>query len=324
MTPAAHESGASETGQPPLRRALTKIARRTGRFLGVTDLAHSVDTAREQIAASESELSALSDEIHRRVQMLEEEQLRLQQARAVWVTSTYLAATRIPEEALISVVLPTRNRGPLVGRAIASVLAQSYEHWELIVVVDGDDATFKVLEGVTDQRIRVLYQEHRGLAAARNAGLDKACGDFVVYLDDDNVMYEQWLRGVAWAFSLHPEADVMIGARLIDDEYRGRQLASGGPPHLSFINALDRAALMQENQADVMQLAHRRDLAERFDAEDGPYEDWGFLARVTKDRQALCFPALAGVYTTTADGRLMDSDSEMLERQVRRVQTKLS
>ena len=257
--------------------------------------------------------------------MLEEEQLRLQQARAVWVTCTYLAATRIPEEALISVVLPTRNRGPLLGRAIDSVIAQSYANWELIVVVDGsDDATSKVLEGVTDPRISVLYQEHRGLAAARNAGLDKVSGDFVVYLDDDNVMYEQWLRGVAWAFSLHPEADVMIGARLIDDEYRGRQLESGGPPHLSFINALDRDALMQENQADVMQLAHRRDLAERFDAEDGPYEDWGFLARATKDREALCFPALAGVYTTTAHGRLMDSDTEMLERQVRRVQTKLS
>jgi glycosyltransferase involved in cell wall biosynthesis len=207
---------------------------------------------------------------------------------------------------------------------VESVLAQSYRNWELVVVVDGaEDGTLRVLEAFDDARVHVLEREHGGQAAARNAGLDKASGDFVVYLDDDNVMYEHWLRGVAWAFTVHPDADVMIGARVIDDEFRGRHLAGGGPPHLSYIDALDRTALSQGNQADLMQLAHRRHIAERFDADDSPYEDWGFLARITRDREPVCFPALSGIYTTTAPGRLMDSDREALARQVRRVQSKL-
>jgi starch synthase len=281
------------------RRALTKVARRAGRFLGVTDL------------------FATSDELRRRVQMLEEEQLRSQQARAVWVTCTYLAATPIPEESLISVVLPTHNRAALLARAVDSVVAQSYRNWELIVVDDGsDDDTAKVMSAFTDPRITVLYEDHRGQAATRNTGLDKASGDFVVYLDDDNLMYEHWLRGVAWAFTVHPEAELMIGARLIDDEYRGRHLEAGGPPHLSFTSALDRAALAQDNQADIMQLAHRRSLPERFDADDQPFEDWGFLTRSAQRTDPLCFPALAGIYTTTTPGRLMDSDTEVLDRQV--------
>jgi hypothetical protein len=116
----------------------------------------------------------------------------------------------------------------------------------------------------------------------------------------------------------------MIGARLIDDEFRGRHESGGGPPHLSFISWLDRVALREGNQADVMQLAHRRDLDERFDHEDHPYEDWGFLTRATHDRDPVCFPALAGIYTTTAPDRLMDSDRTVLDQQVRRIQSKLA
>jgi hypothetical protein len=315
-------SGDDERG---FRRLLTRAAQRAGRFLGVSDLRHAVDETHRELEDSNAATAELVETLRNRVQMLEEEQLRTQQARAVWATNTYLAATAIPERALISVVLPTRNRAALLRRAVGSVLAQSYGKWELIVVDDGsDDDTPAVLEQLRDPRIAVLHQDHCGLAAARNAGIDKAAGDYLVYLDDDNLMYEHWLRGVAWAFTVHPDARVMIGARLIDDEFRGRHESGGGPPHLSFISQLDRDALREGNQADVMQLAHRRDLDERFDADDHPYEDWGFLARTTRDRDPLCFPALAGIYTTTAPDRLMDADRTALDRQVRRIQSKLA
>jgi Glycosyl transferase family 2 len=315
----------SGADQRASRRALTRIAQRAGRFLGVSDLQRAIDETHRELDKSNAATAELIDTLRNRVQMLEEEQLRTQQARAVWVTNTYLAAADIPERALISVVLPTRNRATRLRRAIGSVVAQSYGKWELVVVDDGsDDDTSAVLEQLRDPRIIVLHQDHRGLAAARNAGIDKASGDYVVYLDDDNLMNEHWLRGVAWAFTVHPDAHVMIGARLIDDEFRGRQERGGGPPHLSFISWLDRAALREGNQADVMQLAHRRDLDERFDHEDHPYEDWGFLARATRNRDPLCFPALAGIYTTTAPDRLMDSDRTVLDQQVRRIQGKLA
>src|SRR5262249_55323188 len=162
------------------------------------------------------DLAAARDELHRRAQLIEEEQLRLQQARAVWVTSTYLAATPIPIGPLVSVVLPTRNRVALVTRAVASVPAQSYPNRDPILVIDGsDDGTLQALERFDDPRITVLYQEQQGQAAARDAALEKASGDYIVYLDDDNLMYEHWLRGVVWAFTVHPDADIVIGARLI-------------------------------------------------------------------------------------------------------------
>lgn len=92
----------------------------------------------------------------------------------------------------VSVVLPTRNRAALVGRAIASVLAQSETDLELIVVDDAStDGTPAVLAAIADPRLRLLRRERNaGAAAARNAGLALARGEFVAFQDDDDV----WLR----------------------------------------------------------------------------------------------------------------------------------
>jgi glycosyltransferase involved in cell wall biosynthesis len=90
---------------------------------------------------------------------------------------------------LISVVIPVYNRAPLVAQAIASVLAQTYGHWELIVTDDGsDDDTVGVARSFTDPRIRVIELPHKGnIAAVRNAGVSSCSGALVSFLDSDDI-----------------------------------------------------------------------------------------------------------------------------------------
>lgn len=233
-------------------------------------------------------------------QLLREEQLRLQLARHVWAMDLYFDAIPVPEDLLVSVVVPTRNRADLVARAVGSVLDQSYGRFELIVVDDGStDDTAETLAAIDDPRLRVVNTEHCGQASARNTALDLARGDCVTYLDDDNLMHRHWLRAVVWALSRNPDVDVVLGAYLYDD--------FEGLPYLHALHALDRDALFVRNQADMMQQAHRRTVPVRFDPDDQPFEDWGFLVRLTRDREPLCIPALAGVYTTTARDRQMNT-----------------
>lgn len=89
----------------------------------------------------------------------------------------------------VSIVMPTFNRADTIGRAIASVLAQTHDDWDLIVVDDGStDHTAARIQGM-DARIRILRQDNRGVTSARNAGLAAVRGDLVAFLDSD----DEWL-----------------------------------------------------------------------------------------------------------------------------------
>lgn len=92
---------------------------------------------------------------------------------------------------LVSVILPTHNRASLLGRAIESVLRQSYARLELIVVDDAStDATPEVTRGFSDARLRyVRLDRNVRAAAARNIGIRGSSGEFVAFQDDD----DEWL-----------------------------------------------------------------------------------------------------------------------------------
>ncbi len=96
---------------------------------------------------------------------------------------------------LVSVIIPTYNRAGHVGCAVRSVLSQTFEGFELIVVDDGStDATFEILSGFKDKRLRVAYQENKGVAAARNLGLGLARGLYAAFLDSDDYWMEKKLE----------------------------------------------------------------------------------------------------------------------------------
>jgi glycosyltransferase involved in cell wall biosynthesis len=93
------------------------------------------------------------------------------------------------DQNLITIVIPTYNRAQHIASAIQSVIDQSSGAWELIIVDDGsDDDTFDYLTPyLEDERINYIYQEHTGVSAARNRGAHNATGDFLIFLDSDDV-----------------------------------------------------------------------------------------------------------------------------------------
>ena len=99
---------------------------------------------------------------------------------------------------MFSVVICTYNRANQVGRAIDSVLAQTFADYELLVVNDGSgDDTAAVLDAYDHPRMRVIHRENGGLSAARNSGISAARGRFVAFLDDDDTVSPRWLDGLA-------------------------------------------------------------------------------------------------------------------------------
>ena len=118
------------------------------------------------------------------------------------------------ETALVSVVIPCYNQAHFLPEAIESVLSQSYEEFEVLVVDDGSkDETAQVASQYVskDSRVRLIWQENRGLAGARNRGLDESKGEYVVFLDSDDRLQEEALEIGVRELASHPRCAFVSG-----------------------------------------------------------------------------------------------------------------
>jgi len=318
-----HASGAPGTGGLPHRRANADTVGRMGLTQRRTDVRRRLAERRQRKLGIEGLGGALAAEVEHRgavVADLHGEIARLQaeiddQRRAlhVWTTMTWLEQHSVPEGPKVSVVLPTRDRRALLERAVESVLRQEYQRCELVVVVDGSrDSSMRFLEGIDDDRVQVAATHGVGVCAARNVALERATGDLVTYLDDDNVMHPLWLKAVVWAAHSHPEADVFYGARIFDSYDRAHGLGSGGTPWLHFL-PWDRDRLEEHNIADMNVIAHRRRTGIRFDEELSEFGDWDLFLRLTEGRAPVEVPVVACGYTTDAPDRLSGSERQAEE-----------
>ena len=98
-----------------------------------------------------------------------------------------------------SVVLPTFNRSNFITGAINSLLNQTYDDWELIIVDDGStDNTKKVVEQFSkkDSRIKYHYQKNSERSAARNNGINKTKGNYICFIDSDDLYEEGYLNAL--------------------------------------------------------------------------------------------------------------------------------
>ncbi|MGH2765758.1 MAG: glycosyltransferase family 2 protein [Actinomycetota bacterium] len=122
--------------------------------------------------------------------------------------------------AVVSVVIPTRNRLRYLQEAVASVQAQTLTRWELLVVDDAsEDKTPGWLESISDPRIRVLrMDQHVHRSPARNRGLAQASGEYVIFLDDDDRFRPRALAVLVHSLKRHHDAVAACGARINFDE----------------------------------------------------------------------------------------------------------
>jgi glycosyltransferase involved in cell wall biosynthesis len=162
---------------------------------------------------------------------------------------------------LVSIVMPTHNRASIIAEAIQSVVEQSWVHWELFVCDDAStDATAEVVSQFDDPRIQYLKLEKQGAAAARNRGLELARGDFIAYLDSDNMWRPGYLARMLWALIESPGRSCAY-ADFLDyrvDRHGAIKVKSYRRP------AFHHERLLDKNYIDLNSFMHRRELYDCF------------------------------------------------------------
>lgn len=109
-------------------------------------------------------------------------------------------------EPLVTIIMPARNVEQYIRDAIRSVLAQSYAHWELIVIEnDSMDKTALAVQEFIDPRIKLIRTQLPGLSHARNIGLKMAQGEFICFLDADDILPGKSIASRVKLMQQHPE-----------------------------------------------------------------------------------------------------------------------
>lgn len=203
-------------------------------------------------------------------------------------------------EALVSVIMPCYNQARYMPDAVNSLIAQKHSHWECILVNDGStDETREVGRRLAevDARVRYVEQENRGLAGARNRGLDEARGDFIQFLDADDLLFPEKLSSQL-ALILEAERPAVAYCRpffCLGDE-TDREISSARPfPLLDADKPVLDLALRWEKELSIpchtflFDARLFRDRHVRFDESLPNHEDWECWMRVFAQRPQVFF-----------------------------------
>jgi glycosyltransferase involved in cell wall biosynthesis len=193
---------------------------------------------------------------------------------------------------LISVIVPTYNYGHLINNCLDSVLSQTYQNWECIVVDDGStDNTSAVVKRYSDRDSRVKYivQDNRRQASARNNGIRNSTGRFLQFLDADDMLESRKLERQVEFLAAHPEVDIVYGdVRFFRDghiEERHYLLGGEDKPWMPGISGSGEDVLLALVRKDTIPINTplvRKRVIEKvgvFDEGLAVAEDWDFWIR---------------------------------------------
>lgn len=177
----------------------------------------------------------------------------------------------------ISVIIPVYKVEQYIATTVRSVLDQTYTNWELLIIDDGSpDRSVEICQQFTDSRIKIIRQQNRGLSGARNAGIRHACGEYLAFLDGDDLWLPEKLAKHVEHLENSPDVGVSFSrSALIDVD--GNSLHTYLMPKLKNITPLDllRSNLVGNGSAAVM----RREVADAVkyqDSFDGKQTDFYF------------------------------------------------
>lgn len=214
-----------------------------------------------------------------------------------------------------SVVIPAYNASKFLEKALDSVRTQTFDNYEIIVVNDGStDNTLGILKAYFDRypelNYKLIDQENKAIGGSRNSGIKEACGEFIAFLDADDIWYREKLKKVYIYLEQNPEADfVCHDEHLAENGKIIKRLAYG--PYTSH-----KDLLFKRNCISTSATVVRRDKllqAELFseDMNFNGVEDYELWLRLSKICNMKYIHEVLGRYNVHAEGITNDIETHI-------------
>jgi glycosyltransferase involved in cell wall biosynthesis len=242
-----------------------------------------------------------------RKKAMEREQNSCSQADSIMLSSPM--QTQNPP--MVSVIVPTYNRPEMLVLAIQSILDQTYNDYEIIVVNDCGLEVESIVAWLNQQQ-NITYVRHgrnRGLAAARNTGIKMARGKYLAYLDDDDIFYPDHLETLV-TFLMTSDYRVAYTDALRAIQVKKHSRCTTVERDLLYSNEFDADRLIVANQFPVLCLMHERVCLEQaglFDESLTTHEDWDLWIRLSFRDKFAHIKKITCEFSWRDDGSTMSS-----------------
>ncbi len=187
----------------------------------------------------------------------------------------------INKEPLVSIIMPAYNASNTIMESINSVLEQTYTNYEIIVINDAStDNTLNIISNITDKRLIVLdLEKNGGVAKARNAGIEKAGGEYIAFLDSDDVWLPTKLEEQI-AFMIKNNKTFTYTDYYVMGTYSNR---SAGEKKRKADSRIDFKKLKKGNQIGCLTVVVKSDIMKRYLMPEIRHEDYGTWLKVLKE-----------------------------------------
>lgn len=205
------------------------------------------------------------------------------------------------ETPLISVITPAYNAEKTIERTIRSVLNQTYTNFEFLIVNDGSqDKTLEMISRFQDQRIKVFSQTNQGHSATRNRGILEATGEYITFLDADDIWVSDKLEAQLNALQKNPQADIVYSwSNFIDENdqllHHGCYVKVNGNVYTKLLNGnfIENGSNLLVRRSALLSVGN-------FDETLLTASDWDLWLRLAAQYQFVCVPVPQVLYRVSS------------------------
>jgi glycosyltransferase involved in cell wall biosynthesis len=219
----------------------------------------------------------------------------------------------------ISVIIPAYNTQQTILKTIESVQKQTFSDIEIIVINDGStDKTLEILQSLQDQRLKIFSYENSGLPVARNRGIDRATGEFISFIDADDLWTQDKLELQFAGLQQHPHAGVVYSwtAYFIDGQ---EEVIFPYAPVFFAGNVYDKLLVSNfiANGSNILVRSKAIKSVGEFEPTLKSCEDWDFYIRLAAKWHFVVVPKHQVLYRQSLNA--MTSKVEIMEKEALRV-----
>ncbi|MEM9924523.1 MAG: glycosyltransferase [Cyanobacteria bacterium P01_D01_bin.50] len=228
-----------------------------------------------------------------------------------------------------SIIIPAYNAIKYLPETLESVLKQTFSNFEVLIINDGSsDNIIEWVADIIDPRVKLISQDNQGVSAARNAGIDKSKGEYIAFLDADDLWEPTKLEKQLQCLKKNPSLGLIHTAMMLIDE-KGKSL---GRTFISNVEGDALKALLEENTIVTSSVIVRRNCLEtvgKFDRNLHSSEDWELWVRIASlypfalIKEPLVFHR-QHPHNTTKNWQMLEQDLHTIEQVFREVPQEFS